>query len=184
MKKLLLILLTPLTFATAHANEGDLVINELMASNAGMVLSPAINFDSWIELYNTTEQSINLSGMYLSNDENNLKRWQMPSDIGTVPAKGYLVVWLGSDDIKSNQAPFKLDCDGGTIFLSDKSGQIVTSMEYPADAFSRTAYARKSVDGNEWGWTSTPTPGGIERHGALCLRAPCSARGQSGQSAV
>ena len=105
-----------------------IVINELMASNAGTVMSPAINFDSWIELYNPTEQTINLSGMYLSDDENNLKRWQMPSDVGSVPAKGYLVVWLGSNDIKNNQAPFKLDCDGGTIILSDKNGSIISTV--------------------------------------------------------
>ena len=43
-----------------------LVINELMASNAGLTMSPAINFDSWIELYNPGEQAVNLSGMTLS----------------------------------------------------------------------------------------------------------------------
>ena len=48
-----------------------LVINELMASNAGEVMSPATNFDSWIELYNPDDQEINLSGMYLSNDAEN-----------------------------------------------------------------------------------------------------------------
>ena len=37
-----------------------LVINELMASNAGSVMSPAYNFDSWIELYNPTSQAIDL----------------------------------------------------------------------------------------------------------------------------
>ena len=92
-----------------------ITINELMASNAGVVMSPATNFDSWIELYNPSEQEVNLAGMYLSNDAEHLTRWQMPEDIGTVPAKGYKVVWLGSDEILSNQAPFKLDCDGGTI---------------------------------------------------------------------
>ena len=134
------------------------VINELMASNAGSVMSPAVNFDSWIELYNPTEQAVNLSGMYLSDDENNLTLWQMPSDIGSIPANGYLVVWLGSNDIRSNQAPFKLDCDGGNIFISDQNGQLVTSMEYPP-SYSRTAYARLTDGGDEWGWTSTPTPG-------------------------
>ena len=148
-----------MALTAAHADgESALVINELMASNAGVVLSPAINFDSWIELYNTTDKSINLAGMYLSNNKSNLTLWQMPSDVGSVPAKGFLVIWLGSDDIKSNQAPFKLDCDGGTIYLSDKNGQLVASQEYP-EAKSRTAYARTTDNGDNWGWTSTPTPG-------------------------
>ena len=135
-----------------------IVINELMASNAGSVMSPATNFDSWIELYNPSDQDFDLSGMYLSDDANNLTRWQMPDNIGVVPAGGHLVVWLGSNDIMSNQAPFKLDCDGGAIFLSDKNGEVLTSMQYP-EAMSRTAYARKTDGGEEWGWTSTPTPG-------------------------
>lgn len=161
MKKLLSTLLASLAVTAAHADGTDnttLVINELMASNAGMVISPAINFDSWIELYNTTDKDINLADMYLSNDESNLKLWKMPSDVGSVPAKGFLVVWLGSDEIKSNQAPFKLDCDGGTIYLSDKNGQLITSETYP-EALSRTAYARTTDNGDSWGWTSTPTPG-------------------------
>jgi hypothetical protein len=135
-----------------------ITINELMASNAGVVMSPATNFDSWIELYNPSEQEINLAGMYLSNDSTMLTRWQMPQDIGKIPAKGFKVVWLGSNDILSNQAPFKLDCDGGTICLSDKNGQLITSMAYPK-AMSRTAWARTSDGGDTWGWTDTPTPG-------------------------
>ena len=85
-----------------------LVINELMASNAGSVMSPAINFDSWIELYNPSDQAVNLSGMYLSDDASNLQLWKMPSGVGSVPAKGFKVIWLGSNDIKATQAPFKL----------------------------------------------------------------------------
>ena len=135
-----------------------LVVNELMASNAGEVMSPATNFDSWIELYNPSEEAVNLKGMYLSDDANNLMRWKMPNNIGTVPAKGYKIIWLGSDNIRSNQAPFKLDCDGGTIYLSDNNGELVTSQDYP-EALSRTAYARKTDGGEEWGWTAMATPG-------------------------
>ena len=96
--------------------------------------------------------------MYLSDDANNLKRWKMPSDIGTIPAKGFLVVWLGSDDIKDNQAPFKLNCDGGMICLSNASGSLMVSQDYPK-AMSRTAWARKTDGGSEWSWTANPTPG-------------------------
>ena len=135
-----------------------IIINELMAANVGTVMSPAYNFDSWIELYNPTEQSINLAGMYLSGRPNALTYWQLPADIGSIPAKGYKVVWLGSNDILETQAPFHLDCDGGTIYLSDQNGQLVTSADYP-EAMSRTSWARKTDGGDEWGWTATPTPG-------------------------
>ena len=130
------------------------VINELMAANVGDVISPAINFDSWIELYNPSDEDIALNGMYLSDDPDNLMLWKIPH--GTVPAKGYYVLWLGSNDIDDWQAPFKLDCDGGTICLSDASGNIIASEDYPK-AFSHTAYARKTDGGDEWGWTNDAT---------------------------
>ena len=130
-----------MTLATAV-----LVINEIMASNVGEVMSPAINFDSWIELYNPSEEALNLGGMYLSDDASNLKRWHMPANIGSVPAKGYKVLWLGSNDIQPTQAPFKLDCDGGTIYLSNNNGDLIVSQSYPK-AISHTAWARKNENG-------------------------------------
>ena len=134
-----------------------IVINELMASNAGMVMSPATNFDSWIELYNQSDQEVDLAGYYLSDDESNPMKWKMPNDIGRVPAQGFKVIWLGSNNIKETQAPFKLDCDGGTIYLSDASGALVTQVSYP-EALSRTSYARTTDGGDTWSWTATPTP--------------------------
>ena len=61
--------------AAFGADEGaGLVVNELMASNVGVVMSPATNFDSWMELYNTGDEDVPLAGMCLSNDETNLKK--------------------------------------------------------------------------------------------------------------
>ena len=156
-----------------------LVINELMASNAGVVMSPATNFDSWIELYNPTDGEIDLAGMYLSDDAGNLKRWQMPDDMGKIPAKGFKVVWLGSDEIIPTQAPFKLDCDGGTICLSDSDGQLITSVDYPK-ALSRTAWARTADGKDEWNWTADATPGATNATAAFAsqrLDAPVVSQG-------
>ena len=158
-----------------------LVINELMAANVGEVMSPAINFDSWIELYNPGKEAVDLGGMYLSDDASDLKRWRMPSTVGSVPAGGYLVVWLGSNDLKESQAPFKLDCDGGTIYLSDASGQLVVRQDYPK-AMSRTAYARKQDGGSEWGWTAQATPGATNATSAFAserLAAPTVSTGST-----
>ena len=58
-----------------------IVINELMASNVGTVMSPATNFDSWIELYNPSDQDVDLGGWYLSDNAENLRMWHMPKDM-------------------------------------------------------------------------------------------------------
>ena len=142
-----------MTLATAA-----LIFNELMAANVGEVMSPAINFDSWVEIYNPSDEAVDLGGMYLSNDAENLTLWKLPSSIGSIPAKGFKVVWLGSDEIRTDQAPFKLDCDGDTIFLSDATGQLVASEIYP-EAISHTAWARMTDGSGEWGWTADATPG-------------------------
>ena len=135
-----------------------LVFNELMAANVGNVMSPACNFDSWVEIYNPNDYGIDIGGMYLSDNPITPMLWKMPDDMGIVPANGYKVVWLGSNDIKANQAPFKLDCDGGIICLSDTNRQIVTTETYPK-AMSRTAWARKTDGTGEWGWTADASPG-------------------------
>lgn len=133
-----------------------LLINELMAANVGETMSPATNFDSWIELYNPTDESVSLGGMILSDNKGN--SWTIPSEAGVVAAGGFKVVWLGSNGINPSQAPFKLDCDGGTISISDASGQEVDSKEYPS-AMSRTSYARTTDGGSTWSWAVTATPG-------------------------
>ena len=143
---------------TTIAATAALVINELMAANVGEAMSPAINFNSWIEVYNPGNEAVKLDGMYLSDDANNLKRWKMPSGMGSVPAKGFKVIWLGSNDINDTQADFKLDCDGGVIYLSDANGQLLVSQNYP-QAISHTAWARQTDGDGEWGWTANATPG-------------------------
>ena len=155
-----------------------LVINELMAANVGEVMSPATNFDSWIEIYNPGDKDFDLGGLYLSDDAGNLTRWQIPSEVGSVPAKGFKVVWLGSNDIKDTQATFKLDCDGGSIILSDGSSEICRA-DYPP-AMSRTAWARTGDGIDEWGWTATATPGATNATSAFSderLEAPVVDKG-------
>ena len=44
------------------ATAQSLVINELMPADADMYMSPATNFDSWLELYNPTENTVTIGG--------------------------------------------------------------------------------------------------------------------------
>ena len=59
-------------FANAQT-QTTLVINEIMARNIDTMIDPSFNYGGWIELYNPTESSISLNGMYISYDPSNLK---------------------------------------------------------------------------------------------------------------
>jgi len=138
------------------ATPGSFIINEIMASNVDEFISPAFNFDGWIELYNTTDKTVELGGLTLSDPFNGEGPWTMPQSMGVVQPHEYLVVWFDSNNIEPHNANFKLDVGGGTIVISDANGQEIARQSYPA-AMERISYARNS-DG-QWGHCVTPTPG-------------------------
>ncbi len=95
------------------------VINELMASNQSAVQDPQGQFEDWIELYNTADSAVDLSGLYLT-DDNNSRRWSIPQ--GTMmPAMSYLLVWADEDttDVPGVHANFKLSKSGEAVLLYD-----------------------------------------------------------------
>lgn len=147
-----------ITVINNKATEGSLIINEIMASNVDEYLSPAFNFDGWMELYNPTDKAVELAGLQLSDPDNGEGPWTMPQSMGVVPAKGYRVVWFDSNDIASTNAPFKLDTDGGSIVITDETGNEIVSQQYPA-SMERVSYARTTDGTGDWALTATATPG-------------------------
>ena len=148
------------TFTVEHnkATAGSLIINEVMAANVDQFVSPAFNFDGWVELYNPTDKAVELSGLYFSEDDTNLRQWHTPNTIGTVPAHGYKTVWFDSSGINANQATFKLSMGGGSLYISNANGDILAEATYP-ESMERISYARTTDGGDTWGLTATPTPG-------------------------
>ncbi len=141
----------------ADITQGSVVINEIMTANVDMFMSPAYNFDGWIELYNTTSTDLWLGGCYISNDLSNPKKWLLPENIGLIPANGHKVIWFGSNSIRNDHSPFKLEGEGGIILLSDANGNIIIRQDYP-EAKSRLSWARTTDGNNRWSWTANPTP--------------------------
>lgn len=141
-----------------QATASSLVINEVMAANIDEYISPAFNFDGWIELYNPSDQAVSLKGLGVSDDTANPWKWELGVRHGVVPAKGFKLLWFDSNELNASNAPFKLDTDGGTIRISGPGGKIVSEVTYPA-AMERASYARTTDGGSEWGWAASPTPG-------------------------
>ena len=83
----------------------------------------------WIELYNPTEKAINLSGLYLSDDELNLTRWAFP-DVEIAPGSTFTVVCKNNSEksaLKKYQTNFSLKT-GENLYFSDSNGNIISSV--------------------------------------------------------
>jgi hypothetical protein len=83
----------------------------------------------WVELYNTTEQPIDVEGMYLSDNASKPTKYQITKGSTKaqtiIPAKGHLLIWCDKRETTDNglHASFKIDGDGGQLVLTaaDKS---------------------------------------------------------------
>ena len=145
----------------AVATSENVVINEIMAANVDVYRDPSTNFGPWVELYNPTDKGVSLGGLYVTDDATNLKKHRLIKDYGALPAHGYAILNFDHFEVFTKEAyrqiDDKLDCDGGTIIVSDGTN-IIAEMAYPK-AISRVSYARTTDGGSEWCTTDSPTPG-------------------------
>ncbi len=137
----------------------SLIVNEIQSANIDMYVDPSFNYGAWVELYNPTDKAVSLNGLYISDDATNLTKHHL-NHVGVLPAGGYKVLWFDHHHYTyaPSQVNFKLDYDGGAVYLSDAEGNLIVSQEYPM-AVPRTSYARTTDGTGEWGRTAEPTPG-------------------------
>lgn len=100
------------TASTTVFYSGDVLINELLPA-------PTSGNKEWIELYNDTDKSINLSGWIILNKEGS--RYSTTTLSGIIDPDDFLVF----DNISGS-----LNNSGDEIILKDPSGQIISQTSY------------------------------------------------------
>ncbi len=126
----LALLLLPATFSAAQTP----VINEVLPSNHTVNMDPdEYAFSDWIELYNPSSGTCDLSRLWLSNDRHKLRRWRFPYGATLAPGN-YLVMWADSLFFSEEafHLNFKLAKEGGTVYLSDNEGRLLDSLTWPS----------------------------------------------------
>jgi len=120
----------PLTFRVKapKANQSVLRINEVVSENQTAGKDPQGDYDDYIEIANTSDSEIDLSGKFLTDNKKIPRKWKFPKDT-KIKAGGRLVVWADEDGKaeKGLHANFKLAKGGETIQLidSDKDGNLI-----------------------------------------------------------
>jgi spore coat protein CotH len=111
-------------------NAGDVVINEFLADNENGETDEAGEREDWVELHNNTDQPVNLFGLYLSDDPADRNKWAFPANV-SIPAHGYLIVWMDNDDLQGPfHANFKLAAGGETLILSNGTSTVLDEVTF------------------------------------------------------
>ena len=157
---LLLFSLFSTGIAQAQDNKSDLVINEVMQSNVETYQYDEINEipDSWVELYNTTDQTINLKDYSLWDKDKPNKAWKLPDQ--TLGAHKYVLVFCDKEDESGGMhASFRLDSGNAKVYLFKNGERVDSIVDLQKQKSPDIAYGRKTDGGDEWGYQLTPTPG-------------------------
>lgn len=112
---------TPYRYRIAAEGNG-VIINEVVVKNVTGVKDNSGEREDWIEVYNSTKSTVNIGGMYLSDNYTKPTMWKIPSGLSLIPGQR-LVFWADDDTGQGPlHASFKL-ADGESVFLYDKDGK-------------------------------------------------------------
>jgi hypothetical protein len=146
--------------SSSETNSETIIINEYMASNGSFLPDDKGQYSDWIEIYNPTDNVVDLTGYGLSVDKK-AAGWKFPGL--KLQAKGYMVVFASGEGTSDPNAAyqhtnFKVSADKGGIYLFNPDGQLIESEEYNQQA-SNVSLGRDAKDTSKWSKFDKATPG-------------------------
>lgn len=111
--------------------QGEVVINEFLATNQNDTVNEYGQHEDWIELYNTTDSELNLYGLYLTDNYLNPTKFAFP-DNSTILPHGFYIVWADEENTTSlfTHTNFKLSQAGEELMLSNIEGMVLDSITF------------------------------------------------------
>lgn len=110
------------------ALSADPIISEFVASNRGSLVDGFGAQSDWIELHNNGDSPVDLAGYTLTDDYDDLQKWEFPSVV--LDPGGYLVVFAsGADGVDPSghfHTNFGLSAEGEYLALVDPLGEVLS----------------------------------------------------------
>lgn len=138
----------------------DLKINEILVHNDSNYVDDYGKHNSWIEIFNSAYNSVNIGGMYLTNDPKNHKKYWIPkgSPITRIASRNYLLFY--ADNLPTRgilHLNFTLQ-DTNYLALYDGNGKtLIDEITYPPMAID-VSYGRETDGAAKWIMLDQTTP--------------------------
>ncbi len=147
----------------SHESSGQVVVNEVSASNWNTQADNFGEFEDYIELFNTTGAAVDLAGWYLSDSQNNNTKFQFPAG-ATIAANGHLLVFCSGRNTSAgniHHTGFKLNqTQAERAVLSTPDATIVSNFKLEQRTKAGHSWGRTSDGDPSWSLFTTATPGG------------------------
>ncbi len=137
----------------ADAAVSPIYINEVMSSNTHTLTDDALGTPDWIELYNDSDQAVDLSGYGLSDNLKEPHKWTFPAI--TIQPRAYMIVYACKQDADLCTG-FALSKSGESLYLTDNYYNMLQMLDIPA-LEADISYAREQ--NGDFGYCASPTPG-------------------------
>ena len=134
------------------------VINEFMAKNSNTIQDEDGDFSDWIELYNTSDSTINLLNYCLSDNINNPAKWVFP-EVHILP-HSFMLIFASDKNILDTtelHTNFKISASGEELLLTNNSGVLIDQTD-PVELSSDQSYCRVPDGSTNWIVSNTPSP--------------------------
>ncbi|MFC2084114.1 CotH kinase family protein [Bacteroidota bacterium] len=120
----------------------NIVINEIMPKNVFTIFDEDIDNSDWIELYNTSNETLYLEGYSLTDDITQIKKWVFPYI--TLESESFLVLFTSGKDRKQTINYWETIINWGDVWKF-KLGDNTISQDW------------KDLNFNDSGWREGPT---------------------------
>ncbi len=162
-KRILLILALAVSFTSLKAqNVIDLIIAEALAvPDSTGIVDDFGRRGGWIEIFNTSQGTVNFAGCFLTDDRNNLKKSIIPKgDLRTKlgPRQTTLIYASGNGADGTLYADFEIR-PGSTVYLVSNDGRtIIDSLVVPASLPAGMSMSKRAFDLRQSEFEPLPDP--------------------------
>ena len=146
-------------YATHHAEQGSLKeapklrLNEVMLSNKGAVPDEYGDYPDYVELYNASQETLDITGYGLSDDLLAGAKYVFPQGSRLEPG-GFIVIYCAGEEKDEHHASFKLSVSDELV-LYETNGNVLESMTLSAVA---AGHSLSLDEGGIWS-DMAPSPG-------------------------